>query len=143
MGNVIYRGPAEREPETLNIVIGAALQPGVAVRKTAGALVAATVATGRVFILGNRRFYDQSTEDAYLVGETAVAYRLEPEQEYQAELAAAAYTEGQALTVGAAGVLKAAASGDVVLFYFDGAGRTLAAQGPADVVVANAYIFPA
>jgi len=141
VAHVIYRGPVEREPETINLPVGAALVPGVIVKSSGTALAVATAATGRNFILGNRRFVGQAISTAYASGETAVAFRLEPEQEYYAQLAAAAYTVGQELTVGAGGVLAAAASGNTVLFYFDEkAGRTLAAQGFADVVVANAYV---
>jgi hypothetical protein len=32
MANVIYRGPVEREPETINLPVAAALNPGVAVK---------------------------------------------------------------------------------------------------------------
>lgn len=143
MANVIYRGPVEREPETLNLPIGAALLPGVAVKETAGELVAATVGTGRNFLLGNRRFYGQDITTAYAENETAVAYRLEPEQEYYARLAAAAYAKGAALTIGSGGVFEAAAAGDVVVAYFDEADRTLSAPGFADIVIANSYVVPA
>jgi hypothetical protein len=65
-----------------------------------------------------------------------VAYRVEGEQEYNVRLAAAAYTVGQELTVGTGGVFKAAATGNQVVATFDEkAGRTLAAEGFADVVI--------
>lgn len=32
MANVIYRGPVEREPETINLPVASALNPGVAVK---------------------------------------------------------------------------------------------------------------
>lgn len=141
MANVIYRGPVEREPETINMSIGFAGIPGVAVKKLAAAAILAADAKGRIFILGNRRFIGQGINTAYSVNETAVLYRTEPEQEYYVQLAAAAYTIGQELTVGAAGVFKAAASGDVVIATFDEkANRTLASQGFADVVIVNAYV---
>lgn len=141
VAHVIYRGPVEREPETINVQIATALTPGVAVKKlTANATVAAD-AKGRIFILGNRRFYGQTIDTAYAANETAVLYRAEPDQEYYVQLAAAAYTIGQELTVGAAGVFKAAAAGDVVIAFFDEkANRTLSAQGFGDVVIANAYV---
>lgn len=140
MANVIYRGPAEREPETINLPVGAILSPGVAVKRSGNELVAATAGTGRNLLLGNRRFYGQDILTAYADEETAVAYRLEPEQEYYAQLAAAAYTRGQELTIGAGGVLAAAASTNVVVAYFDEADRTLSAQGFADIVIANSYV---
>ncbi|NOJ91328.1 hypothetical protein HNV26_38015, partial [Myxococcus xanthus] len=47
-----------------------------------------------------------------------------------------AYTVGEELTVGAGGVFKAAATGNQVIATFDEkAGRTLAAEGFADVVI--------
>lgn len=144
VANVIYRGPAEREPETKsNSTMAAALVPGVAVKESGTTYVAATVGTGRNFILGNRREYGQDINTAYEVGETGQVYRLEPEQEYTARLAAAAYTKGQELTIGAGGVWIAAtaiAPANVVLAFFDEADRTLGAVGPADIVIANAYI---
>jgi hypothetical protein len=141
MANVIYRGPVEREPETINIPIATALIPGVAMKKLSAKATVATDAKGRVFVLGNRRFIGQDINTAYAVNETAVLYRTEPEQEYYVQLAAAAYTIGQELTVGAAGVFKAAVTGDVVIATFDEkANRTLAAQGFGDVVIINAYV---
>lgn len=141
VAHVIYRGPVEREPETINVQIATALTPGVAVKKLAANATVATHAEGRIFILGNRRFYGQTIDTAYAANETAVLYRAEPGQEYYVQLAAAAYTIGQELTVGAAGVFKAAAAGDVVIAFFDEkANRTLSAQGFGDVVIANAYV---
>lgn len=59
-------------------------------------------------------------------------------------LVAAAYTVGQELTVGAGGVFKAAVAGDIVVATFDEkVGRTLSAQGFADVVIVNSYAKPA
>ncbi|CAI0725913.1 hypothetical protein [Serratia grimesii] len=136
MANVIYRGPVEREPETLNIQVAAALNPGVAVKVASGKLAVATDTTGRWFILGNRRFIGQDINTAYAVNETGVAYRVEGEQEYYVRLAAATYTVGQELTIGASGIFKAAATGDQVIATFDEkAGRTLAAEGFADVAI--------
>jgi hypothetical protein len=112
----------------------------VAVKRSGNELVAATAGTGRNLLLGNRRFYGQDILTAYADEETAVAYRLEPEQEYYAQLAAAAYTRGQELTIGAGGVLVAAATTNVVVAYFDEADRTLSAQGFADIVIANSYV---
>ena len=86
MANVIYRGPVEREPETINLPVASALNPGVAVVISAGKLTT--------------------------------------------------YTVGQELTIGTGGVFKAAATGNQVVATFDEkAGRTLAAEGFADVVI--------
>lgn len=140
VANVIYRGPAEREPETICLPVAAGLVPGVAVKRSGDTFVAATAATGRNFILGNRREYGQDINTAYVANETAQVYRLEPEQNYTGRLAAAAYTRGQELTIGAGGAWVAAASTNVVLAFFDEADRTLASPGPADIVIANAYV---
>ncbi|MEP8692966.1 hypothetical protein [Enterobacter roggenkampii] len=84
----------------------------------------------------NRRFTGQAITTAYAANETGVAYRVEGEQEYNVRLAAAAYTVGQELTIGTGGVFKAAATGNQVVATFDEkAGRTLAAEGFADVVI--------
>jgi hypothetical protein len=136
VANVIYRGPVEREPETINLPVTAASNPGIAVVKSAGKLAAATGTTGRWLILGNRRFSGQTIDTAYAANETGVAYRAEGEQEYNVRLAAAAYTVGQEITIGAGGVFKAAATGNQVVAVFDeNAGRTLAAEGFGDVVL--------
>ncbi|WP_320703906.1 hypothetical protein [Enterobacter asburiae] len=141
MANVIYRGPAEREPETINLPVAAAINPGVAVKVASfaggiGKLAAADDTTGRWLILGNRRFIGQAITTAYAANETGVAYRVEGEQEYNVRLAAAAYTVGQELTIGTGGVFKAATTGNRVVATFDEkAGRTLAAEGFADVVI--------
>ncbi|WP_414455698.1 hypothetical protein [Enterobacter quasiroggenkampii] len=136
VANVIYRGPVEREPETINLPVASALNPGVAVKVASGKLAAAADTTGRWLILGNRRFIGQAITTAYAANETGVAYRVEGEQEYNVRLAAAAYTVGQELTIGTGGVFKAAATGNQVVATFDEkAGRTLAAEGFADVVI--------
>ncbi|MFP2504631.1 hypothetical protein M975_1887 [Buttiauxella brennerae ATCC 51605] len=136
VANVIYRGPVEREPETINLPVTAASTPGIAVKIASGKLAASTDATGRWLILGNRRFSGQTIDTAYAANETGVAYRVEGEQEYNVRLAAAAYTVGQEITIGAGGVFKAAATGNQVIATFDEkAGRTLAAEGFGDVVI--------
>jgi hypothetical protein len=38
MANVIYRGPVEREPETINLLVAAAYNPGIAVKIATGKL---------------------------------------------------------------------------------------------------------
>lgn len=145
VAHVIYRGPAEREPETINLPVAGDYQPGVVVKKnTTGGVTVATDATGRLLILGNRRFIGQDINTAYAANETGVQYRVEVDQEYNVRLAAAAYTIGQELTVGAGGVLKAASADDIVVATFDEkAGRTLATAGFADVVIVNSYAKPA
>lgn len=142
MAHVIYRGPVEREPETLNLQVTAALKPGVAVKRTAENKVSAAAdAKGRILILSNRRFYGQSIETPYEADETGVQYRVEQDQEYYVQLAAGAYTVDHELTVGAGGVFKAAQAGDVVCATFDEkSGRTLSAQGFADIVIINSYV---
>lgn len=142
MAHVIYRGPAEREPETINLSLAAALTPGVAVQVNGdGAIEVNANGQGRWLILGNRRFVGQTIDEAYQVGETGVQYRVEREQEYYVQLAAGAYTIGQEIAIGAGGVFKAAAAGDLVVATFDEkAGRTLADQGFADIVIVSSYI---
>lgn len=143
MANAIYRGPAERQPQTLNKPVTGALLPGTAVLIGGTAFTQATAATaGRIGVLSNRNFYEQGPMDAYVSGETAVAYRLEPEQEYQWAMAAATYTQGQELTIAASGRLAAAASTNVVVAFFDQAGGAVSAGVLADVVIARPYVKP-
>ncbi len=137
MANLIYRGPAEREPETLNIAVVAGLLPGLFVTKD-GVLAASD--KGRLFLLGNVRFFEQDLDTAYTAGDTGIFYRLEPEQEYQARMAADTYTDGQTLTVNGIGQLAAATTGDVVVAYLDQTGSAIALNALADVVIANSYV---
>jgi hypothetical protein len=46
MANVIYRGPVEREPETINLPVAAALNPGMAVKGPATGGSADTTGAG-------------------------------------------------------------------------------------------------
>lgn len=146
MANAIYRGPVERQPQTLNKPVTGALLPGTAVLIGGTAFTQATAPTaGRIGLLSNRDFFGQPTSGtgaAYADGETAVAYRLEPEQEYQWAMAAATYTQGQELTVAALGRLAAAATGNTVVAFFDQASGAVAAGVLCDVVIARGYVKP-
>lgn len=139
MANVIYRGPVEREPETINLPVSATLSPGVFVKKNAGQLEAAGGSTGRLMVLSNRRFMETDITTAYAVDETAIAYRVEPEQEYQMLAATGNYADQVELSCSADGKLKVAVTGEVVLAFVDGA-KNLAAEGFLDVVISNGYV---
>ncbi|EHK8991087.1 hypothetical protein KCT17_003655 [Escherichia coli] len=141
MANVIYRGPINREPNTITAPVAAALKPGVAVSLNGKSFSAAASATGRLLILGNRRFAGQTIDDAYEVDESGVAYRIEGDMEFNVRLVANTYSRGNELTVGAGGVFKAAATGDLVVAVFDGAADlTLKAEGFGDIVtIATPY----
>lgn len=146
MPNRIYRGPQDRQPKTVSdkTVAGAYL-PGTFVTEGASTLTQATAFAANLRLLGNRDFYSTghftSTDPlltAYASGDTGVAFKLEPIQDCQAAVAAATYTFGQELTVGAAGRLVAATSGTVVV----GFSRTAGAKSAGDLIdfeVANFY----
>lgn len=140
MANVIYRGPVEREPETINLPVNGALVPGTCVSSDGAQFSAKVTAPGRNLLLSNRRFYDQDADTAYVSGETGVAYRLEPEQEYTWAMAADTYAFGDELTVAASGRLAKAVSTDLVVAYYDQSGATLLAGDRADVVIAISYV---
>lgn len=143
MANVIYRGPVEREPETLNLQVTGAYLPGTFVKKAAtGKVTTATDGLGRLLLLSNPRFLERDIETAYAAGETGIQYRLEPEQEYQALAAIGNYADQAELTVNASGQLAAATAGDAVVAFVDGA-KNLVAAGFLDVVIATRYIKPA
>tara|TARA_R110002126_G_scaffold159706_2_gene307125 strand:- start:296 stop:736 length:441 start_codon:yes stop_codon:yes gene_type:complete len=141
----VYRGQIDDQPKTVTGVTAGAYQPATMVTfngttLTAATAVAATPATGaRLFILDNLGFLGGDIDTAIASGDTAQAYRIQPEQEYQVEMAAATYTYGQKLSVGAGGRLEAAATGDLVVAYLDQAGATLSAGDLADVVIAAPY----
>lgn len=146
----IFNGPQDRQPKTItNRTVNGALLPATAVFVGATQLSQATSASGgRLALLANRDFYADPAQQftstdplltAYASGDTGVALELEPGQRVTWAMANAAYTNGQELTVAASGRLAAAASTNVVVAYFDEAGRTPAAGGLAEVVIANFY----
>lgn len=137
--NSIWRGQVEHQPHTVTGTVAGAYLPGSFVTKAGTVLTQAVSGAARVFLLSNREFYTQTDEDAYTSGDTGHAYRLKPEEEYRALAVAAAYTDGQALTVNASGQLAAAAAGDVVVAYVDGA-VTIAGVELIDIVTANTYV---
>ncbi len=140
MANVIYRGPVEREAETLNLPVTGAYLPGTFVTKAStGSVVTATSGTGRLLLLSNPRFLERDIDTAYAAGETGIQYRIEPEQEYYARAVIGNYADQAELTVTADGVLAAATSGDAVVAFVDGA-INLVAAGFMDVVIASRYI---
>lgn len=145
--NRIFRS-GRGSPRTISDkTVSGALLPATAVFVGATQLTQATAPTGgRLALLGDRDFYSgglgQSTDPLltpYTSGETGIAYMITPDDEVAWAMAAGTYTHGQELTVGAAGRLTAAATGNVVVAYFDQAGATLAAGALADVCVANFY----
>jgi len=143
MANNIFRGAIADNPQTVSLPVAGAYTPGSFVTASATALTQATAGTGRLFLLSNRDFYSQDNATAYAPGDTGIAYRLRPDQEYQAQVAAATYTYGQELTVGASGRLVAAATGNVVVAFFDDKAKAGAAQTAGtlcDIVIANAYV---
>lgn len=145
-GNRILRSARENARTISDRTVSGALLPGTAVFVGATQLTQATAPTGgRLALLGDRDYYGLSAATTeplltpYVSGETGIAYLLEPDTEVQWAMAAATYTNGQELTVGAAGRLVAAATTNVVVAYFDQAGATLAAGALADVCIANFY----
>lgn len=150
MAKRIYTGPNDRQPKTFtNRTVSGALLPATAVFVGASTLTQATAPTGgRLALLANRDFYADPAQQftstdplltAYASGDTGVALELEPGQRVTWAMAAATYTNGQELTVAASGRLAAAASTNVVVAYYDGAGATLTAGALADVCIANFY----
>lgn len=144
----IYKGPQDRQPKTItNRTVSGALLPGTAVTVGATQFTQATAPNAsRIALLADRDFYSLGQFDAndplkvaYASGDTGVAYELEPGQRYTWAMAAGTYTNGQELTIAAAGRLAAAATTNVVIAYYDGPGATLAAGDLADVAIANFY----
>lgn len=121
--NRIYRGPAERDPETVSDkTLAGAYLPGTFVTEGAATLTQATAPAAFLRLLSNRDFYSTGQFDsndplkvAYASGDAGVAYKLEPGQTYQAAVAAATYAWGTELTVGAAGRLVAATTGQIIV----------------------------
>lgn len=149
MPNRIYRGPVDRQPRTVSdkTVAGAYL-PGTFVTEGATTLTQATAFAANLLLLSDRDYYSLGAMDsndplkvAYASGDTGVAYELVPNDRFQAAVAAATYTYGQELTVGASGRLVAAASTNIVVAFARSAGAKSAGD-LIDVQVANFYTKP-
>lgn len=143
-GNVIFRGPIDRQPVTVNKPVTGALLPGTFVENTGSAL--AQITTGlakRPLILANVDFKDQDIATAYVSGDTGVALELEPGMRIQARVAAATYAVGAPLTIAASGRLAAATAGTLVVAWFDDTAGAKSAGDLVDVIIANSYIVPA
>lgn len=145
-GNRILRSAREDARTISDRTVSGALLPGTAVFVGATQLTQATAPTGgRLALLGDRDYYGLSAATTeplltpYVSGETGIAHLLEPDMEVQWAMAAATYTNGQELTVGAAGRLVAAATTNVVVAHFDQAGAAISAGALCDVCVANFY----
>ena len=145
--NRIFRSACGEARTITDKTVSGALLPGTMVFVGATQLTQATAPTGgRLAILSDRDYYAggiaQATDPvltAYASGDSGVAYLPKPDDQFLCAVAAATYTYGQELTVGAAGRLTAAASGNVVVAHFDQAGKTASAGDLCDVVWANAY----
>ena len=143
-GNVIYRGPVDRQYRTVNKPVNGALLPGTFVEETATQLTQITTALAkRPLILSNLDFKDQDIATAYTSGDTGVAIEVEPGMVVQARLANATYAKGAPLTIAASGRLAAATAGTKVVAFFEDAPGAYAAGALADVVIADGYIVPA
>lgn len=142
MANVIYRGPIQDEPQTVNLPVAGAYLPGILVTSDDTELTVATAADNEnaLLVLSNARFLGQDVATAYASGDTGVAYTPRPNEKYQIRMAAATYTIGQNLSVGASGYLVAATTGDVVVAR-SGVAATLSAGDLADVTIANSFVL--
>lgn len=146
-----YRGPNDRQYKTVSdkTVAGAYL-PCTFVTEGASALTQATAFGPNLRLLLDRDFYSASAASftstdplltAYASGETGVALALEPIQVVQVAVAAATYTFGQEITVGAAGRGAAAASTNVVVGFARGSG-VKSAGDLMDVEICMPYVKP-
>lgn len=143
-GNVIFRGPQNERPRTINKPVAGAYLPGTFVEETATQLSQITTAVAkRPLILSNSEFTDQDAVTAYTSGDTGVAYELKTGQVFQASMAAATYAKGDPLTIAASGRLAAATSGTKVVAFFDDTPGAVTAGDLQDVVIADGYIVPA
>lgn len=144
MANRIFRGSAEKTVSS-KTVAGAYL-PGTFVTEGASTLTQATEPAGLLRVLANRDWYSDggltATDPlltAYASGDTADAYAIEQGYVFQVAAAAATYTYGQELTIGAGGRVTAAASTNLVI----GFARTAGAKNAGDLIdveIANFYV---
>jgi hypothetical protein len=151
MGTRAYLAPVDRTPHTVSdkTVAGGYL-PCTFVTEGASTLTQATAFAAMLRLLINRDFFTESANFftatnpllvAYASGDSGVAAVLEPGQRYLIAAAAATYTFGQELAVGAAGRVAAAASTNTVVGFC----RTAGAASAGDLIeveIANFYTKP-
>lgn len=143
-GNLIFRGPTEKQPITVSLPVAGAYLPGTFVENTATQLVQLTTALAkRPLILANREYYDQDVDTTYASGDTGNAFELEVGMVFQARVAAATYAKHAPLTIGASGRLTAATAGTIVVAFFDDTPGAKSAGDLVDVIIANSYVVPA
>lgn len=154
-GNVIFRGPIERQVRSLSDrTVAGAYKPGVFVTDDGSELTVATASDmgAKLYLLDVRSFYGQGQdvatapiETAYASGDTGVALDLMPGDQAQVRLAAGTYAKGDKLTIDASGYLVAVVdspAGDVVYAYFDDTAGTYDAGDLADVIIASQFTMP-
>jgi len=142
-----YRGPVDRQPVIVsNKTVAGAYFPCTFVTEGVSTLTQATAFAAGLRLLINRDFYSEGQLNAndplltaYASGDTGEAAVLEPGQIWQAAVAAATYTYGQELMVGANGRLVAATSTNIVVGFFRSAGAAKSAGDLVDFEVANFY----
>lgn len=145
-GNVIYRGPAGRTPESgPTRVLAGAYSPGILCTESASTLTVATASDieAELVLLGNRDFAGQDLETAYASGDTGVWYRPQPGEIWQVRLASATYAKGDKLTIGASGYLTKTSTAERVIAYFDDTPGAYSAGDLADVRIANSFLTAA
>ena len=140
-GNTIFRGPINREPETLNLPVAGAYLPGIMVTEDGSDFTVATASDieAELLVLGNMRFKDQDAATAYTSGDTGIAYHPQPGEVYQVRLAAATYAKGDTLTIGASGYLTKTGNSERVIAVFDDTPGAFSAGALADVRIANSF----
>ena len=122
-------------PESvINDVIKTALMPGVFVKRSStasdnGQLVVAGANDddGEVFLLDKQQLKGQGRDEAYVAGTHGRAYRCVDGLRAQVRAPAAAYTVGQAVTVGANGLISTTTSGKSIFGFISDA-KTVTAQ---------------
>lgn len=149
MAKRIFTGPSARTPLILsNRTCAASLLPGTFVSILVATVVQATSPSAvRLGLLVERDFYSAGQFDsndplltAYASGDTPHVLIPEVGQSVMAAVAAATYTNGQELTVGASGRLVAATTGTIVVAHYDGPNSVARSAGDlVDVVIANFY----
>lgn len=142
-GNIIWRGPIDRQPRSVNLPVSGALLPGTWVTQSATQLTQIVLGAGaKPLILGTLDFKDQDALTAYTSGDTGVAFEVSPNDLFQCALAAATYTYGQELMVGASGRLLAALSTNLVVGFFADTPGAYSAGALADVFISHFYTKP-
>ena len=136
MGNLIDQNPNMR---AITSVVGgpSPIKPGTFVNFDGAAFMPASDMSKKLFVLGANDFAGQDAETETAVGASAIGYVVGPNDLMSVRISAGTYAYGDQLTMGTAGTLKKAASGDHVVAFYEDADGVAAAGDRKNISIAT------